>query len=133
MIIPVCKELITARVGFTDLAISVDYASLQGKGFSLKRSQAKYGDHLTESEVISHPTWIKLVEKDITLLGTYTSIVFNHRMNDESEFMAFYLLTQSLKDQVMSLYVANFDFYFFCDSSFFYDYNGVFLRAISPS
>ena len=105
MIIPMCKELITIPRDFNDEYTQVDYASLQGKGFSLKRSQAKYDQQLTESEVISHPAWFASVEEDVTLLCMYVSVVFKHMINKDGKSMDFYLKDQIKKDQLMDLFV----------------------------
>ena len=132
MILPTCKELITIPKNFSNESLSVDYVSLQGRGFSLKRSQAKYDEPLNESEVISHPAWIASVEEDISLLGRYTSIYFNHILQRD-KMMGFYLRNQIKKDQLRSLFVnsriSNSN-----ANSYFNLYGGsVFLRGTSPS
>jgi len=133
MIIPVCKELITIPKNFSNEYISMDYASLQDRGTRLKRSQAKYNEFLTESEVISHPAWIASVEEDITLLSTYISIAFKHSSRSEGKLMGFYLRNKIEKDQLRSLFVGiRYD-----DSGAngggSLDCGSVFLRGTSPS
>ncbi len=132
MIVPVCKELITLPKNFNQSYIQIDYASLQGRGFSLKRSQAKYNELLTESEVISHPGWIASVEEDIHLLCTYTSILFNHLFRTDKAMVSF-LKTQIEKDHLRALFV-NFSSNF-SNANGDYDLGGVIslLRATPPS
>ncbi len=105
MIIPVCKELITIPNNFCKEYIQIDYASLKCEGISLKRSQAKYDRFLTEFEVITHPAWIAIFEEDISLLCTYTSIVFNHVEKSSSKAMKFYLKKEIKKDQISNLFI----------------------------
>ena len=104
MIIPVCKELITIPEDFGDEYIQVDYASLQGKGFVLKRSQAKYNRRLTELEMIYHPAWIAALEEDITLLCAYSSVGFNHMDIFRGRAEGFYLKTIIEKDQIKNMF-----------------------------
>ncbi len=133
MIIPECKELIMMPKDFCDEYVQIDYASLQGKGTQLKRSQAKYDQLLTESEVMSHPAWIASVEEDITLLCTYTSIVFKHIPHREGKVMGFYLRNQIEKDQLRSLFVDNSDNNSYADGYDNLDNGSAFLRGTSPS
>ncbi len=132
MIVPVCKELITIPKNFSNEYLSVDYASLQGRGTRLKRSQAKYDELLTESKVISHPAWIASVEEDITLLGTYTSIAFKHSSRSEGKLMGFYLRNQIEKDQLRGLFVSDRNYNSNAGGSNLYD-GSSFLRATPPS
>ena len=134
MIIPMCKELITIPKDFQDDYVKIDYVSLHGRGIALKRSQAKYGELLAESEVHSHPAWIVSVEGDITLLCTYTSIVFKHILHREGKVMGFHLRNQIEKDQLRSLFVGNsYDYSNANGYGDLNDYGGAFLRATSPS
>ena len=134
MIIPECKELITIPRDFNDEYIQVDYASLQGKGFSLKRSQAKYNQHLTESEVISHPAWIASVGEDMSLLSMYTSIVFNNLKDREGKAMGFYLRARMREDLLKNIFMygISYNFNTFGLNGFNYG-NSSFLRATPPA
>ncbi len=133
MIVPVCKELITIPKKFSNEYLLVDYVSLQGKGVSLKRSQAKYDTPLSESEVIAHPAWIASVEEDVTLLCTYASIFFNYVKSKEGKAMSFLVAGQSKKDQIRALLVDSLE----ADSNaigyFGLNFNSSFLRATPPS
>ncbi len=133
MIIPVCRELITIPEGFCDEEMQINYASLQGKGFSLKRSQVKWNQLLTESEVMSHPAWIASVEEDITLLCAYASIVFKHVSNKYGKAMGFYLRNPIEKDQLRSLCVSSRDRNSNADGNYNLGSNCVFSRATPPS
>ena len=106
MILPLSKELITLPKNFCDEFINVNYASLQGKGTALKRSQAKYNKPLTELEVISHPAWMAAMQEDISLLCTYASIVFNHLSDGKSKGMGFYLIAYVDRTQLRRLSVS---------------------------
>jgi len=132
MIIPVCKELITLPKNFSEYCIQLNYSSLQGKGFVLKRSHTKYDEQLTESEVITHPAWIAAVQEDIILLCTYTAIVFKQMSNGEDKLMGFYLKDKIYRDQLRSLFVLN----RYNDSGALGGHNlinTVFFRATPPS
>jgi len=133
MIIPVCKELITIPKDFSNEYLSVNYARLQGRGFSLKRSQAKYDQQLTELEVISHPAWITCVEEDISLLGVYTSIVFKHMSNKNGKAMAFYLKERIENDQLINPIVYSSFIYSSTYGNYNLDGYSFFLRATPPS
>ena len=132
MIIPVCKELITIPRDFDDKYIPINYTSLQGKGFSLKRSQAKYDQLLTESEVISHPAWITSVEEDIPLICAYTSILFNHILQGDKA-MGFFLRNQIEKDQLRGLFVSSRNYSSDAYGDDYLSSGSVFLRATSLS
>ncbi len=132
VIIPICKELITIPKNFSNEYLSINYASLQSKGFSLKRSQAKYNQMLTESEVISHPAWIVSVEEDITLLCIYTSIVFKYSSSRKGKLMGFYLGNQIEKDQLRSLFINNRGNGSKANGNYILNLDSVFSRATSP-
>ncbi len=133
MIIPLCKELITIPEDFSDEFIEVDYASLQGKGFVLKRSKAKYDRQLTDLEVISHPAWMAAAQEDVALLCTYTSIVFKHALHREGNGMGFYLRNQIEKDQLRGLFVNYCINYSIASGNHNLSSNSAFLRGTSPS
>ncbi len=133
MIIPVCRELITIPKDFRDQYMQINYANLQGKGISLKRSQVKYNTSLSESEVITHPAWIASVEGDISLLCTYASIVFRHLSRGEGKAMGFCLRNEISEDQLRSLFVYNGDNTSIANGNInLYNYI-IFLRATLPS
>ncbi len=102
-IIPVCRELITIPSGFNKEYIGVNYNSLEG--IALKRSQAKYNQSLTQSEVLEHHGWLAAVEEDKNLLQTYNSIVFANMAQSNGTAMGFYLRTQIQENQLRALFV----------------------------
>ena len=133
MIIPVCKELITLPRNFNSEYISIDYARFQGKGFSLKRSQAEYNQRmgLTKSEVIYHPAWVGSVEGDMSLLFAYVSIIFDQILRQDKA-MGFWLQEGIGKEQLTNLSVMHHGFRFRA-SSLCYVLTTNFLRATSLS
>ncbi len=129
MIISICEELIIMPENFRKEYLLIDYTHFQSKGFSLKRSQAKYCQALTHSEVITHPAWIASVEEDIGLLCTYASIVFDQTNERRNESMSFYLKDKMEKDQLRGMFVSNLDDSSFASASNYFYVDSSFLRA----
>jgi len=108
MIIPLCKELITIPKDLSNNFISICYSDFQGRGISLKYSQAKYNLLLTESEVISHPAWIAAVEEDMRLLIAYSGIMFDNMKLIGGKTAGFFLHNEmKSEDMLLGIFVKS--------------------------
>lgn len=91
-IIPVCKELMSIDEDYDGSFLQIDYDCLEG--FELDSSKNKYSEALTKNEAQEHPAWRAVVEEDLTLLKSYTNIIY--KMKKERELLYFWIISYKL-------------------------------------
>ena len=131
-VIPACSPLITIDKANKDAFLAVPYAA---HTFCVELDSSargvKYNILLTPSEVLAHPAWGAVVENDVSMLQTYSAIVFSllkQKFNRDTG-MGFYVLQNTATDELRGLFVG--DLY---DDSYAYGINilingGSFLRV----